>query len=197
MRERVLEREEERLGERVVAKLAPKVKRREEGRERKSLSAAKVERVVERELVERLRSGAYGDKPLNVEEGVWERVMRGLEMEKEREEGKGRVEVEEEEMEMEDGDVEFVSEEELGESDSELGDLEDWSEEEGLLDGSDEEEEGSGREDDQAEDIQKKLADKKRKRAPSQPRKPTKKLAKRKMEIEYEVNTPIREPAIA
>ncbi|GAB7365354.1 hypothetical protein MBLNU230_g6434t1 [Neophaeotheca triangularis] len=74
-----LAKEEERLGEKTVTKMAPKVRRREETRERKAEAAAKIERAIERELVERLRSGAYGDRPLNVEEGVWKKVMRGLE----------------------------------------------------------------------------------------------------------------------
>ena len=67
-------REDERLGEKIVPKLAPKVRRREETRERKAEAAAKLERAIERELIDRLRSGAYGDRPLNVEEGVWKKV---------------------------------------------------------------------------------------------------------------------------
>ncbi|KAL8945820.1 MAG: hypothetical protein Q9222_007692, partial [Ikaeria aurantiellina] len=77
IRTRKIAKEELRLGEKLVPKLAPKVRRREEGRERKAEAAAKVERAIERELVERLRSGAYGDRPLNVEEGIWKKVLRG------------------------------------------------------------------------------------------------------------------------
>ncbi|PYH66185.1 ribosome biosynthesis protein MAK16 [Aspergillus vadensis CBS 113365] len=65
IRMKKLAKEEERLGEKVVTKLAPKIRRREEARERKAESAAKIERAIERELIERLRSGAYGDRPLN------------------------------------------------------------------------------------------------------------------------------------
>ena len=79
IRSRRLAREEERLGEKVVPKLAPKVRRREATRERKAEAAAKVERAIERELIERLRSGAYGERPLNVEVGVWKKVLKGLE----------------------------------------------------------------------------------------------------------------------
>ncbi|KAH3240417.1 hypothetical protein KXW57_006084, partial [Aspergillus fumigatus] len=79
IRMRKIAKEEERLGEKIVPKLAPKIRRREETRERKAESAAKVERAIERELIERLRSGAYGDRPLNVEEGIWKKVLRGLE----------------------------------------------------------------------------------------------------------------------
>jgi protein MAK16 len=78
IRTRKLAREQERLGEKLVPKLAPKVRRREETRERKAEAAAKVERAIERVLVERLRSGAYGDRPLNVEPNVWKKVMKGL-----------------------------------------------------------------------------------------------------------------------
>merc|ERR1711981_1415726 len=62
-----------------MGRLAPKVRSREATRERKAEAAAKVDRAIERELIERLRSGAYGDRPLNVEEGVWKKVLRGLE----------------------------------------------------------------------------------------------------------------------
>lgn len=137
-------KEEARLGEKVTPKLAPKVRKREEARERKAERAAKVERAIERELIERLRSGAYGDKPLNVEEGMWRKVLRGLERSGEGtrdkdldegvEEGDGEEEVEgemEEERELENGDanVEYVSDIE-GESDDE--DVEDWRRDERL-----------------------------------------------------------------
>jgi protein MAK16 len=57
LRIKKLAKEEERLGEKLVPRLAPKVRRREEGRERKALAAAKVERSIERVLIDRLRSG--------------------------------------------------------------------------------------------------------------------------------------------
>lgn len=137
IRTRRIAKEEERLGEQVVSKLPPKVRRREATRERKAEAAAKLERAVERELLDRLRSGAYGDKPLNVEEGVWKKVLKGLERE-----GEGQrdvdlddgVEIEdEEELEEEaelkleeegEGKLEYVSDID-GESEDEDGDLED------------------------------------------------------------------------
>ena len=137
IRTRRLAKEEERLGERLVPKLAPKVRRREETRERRAQAAAKVERAIERELIERLRSGAYGDRPLNVEEGVWKKVLKGLEREgkgtRDEDLDEGIVDEEEEEMEEEleaelEGDesrnVEYVSD--LGSEDDELEDLEEW-----------------------------------------------------------------------
>ena len=131
IRSRQLAKEEERLGEKLVPKLAPKIRRREETRERKAEAAAKVERAIERELIERLRSGAYGDKPLNVEEGIWKKVLKGLEREGEgvRDEDldEGIEDEEECEQEVEEGleDVQYVSDIE-GEEEDDLGELEDW-----------------------------------------------------------------------
>ena len=56
--------------ERHYVGVKPKVKRREQTRERKALAAAKIEKAIEKELLERLKSGAYGDKPLNVDESI-------------------------------------------------------------------------------------------------------------------------------
>ncbi|KAJ5570190.1 uncharacterized protein N7459_009620 [Penicillium hispanicum] len=118
-------KEEDRLGEKIVPKLAPKIRRREETRERKAESAAKVERAIERELIERLRSGAYGDRPLNVEEGIWKKVLRGLERagDGQRDEDLDDGEEIEDEEEEGVGEVEYVSD--LDEEED-LEDLEDW-----------------------------------------------------------------------
>lgn len=134
IRTRRLAKEEERLGERIVPKLAPKIRRREETRERKAEAAAKVERAIERELIERLRSGAYGDRPLNVEEVVWKKVLRGLERggvgtrDEDLDEGIASEDEELQEKEMEQegvGEVEYVSD--LNDEDGEdFGDLEEW-----------------------------------------------------------------------
>ncbi|KAH3186356.1 hypothetical protein KXW84_000175 [Aspergillus fumigatus] len=125
IRMRKIAKEEERLGEKIVPKLAPKIRRREETRERKAESAAKVERAIERELIERLRSGAYGDRPLNVEEGIWKKVLRGLERtgEGERDEDLDDGEEIEDEEEEGVGEVEYVSD---LEDDEDLEDIEDW-----------------------------------------------------------------------
>lgn len=210
IRIRKLEKEDARLGERLVPRLAPKIRRREDTRERKALAAAKVERSIERVLLERLRSGAYGDRPVNVEPNVWKRVMRALEKEgqatrdEDLDEGIEEDEIENEyELENGVGDVEYVSDVE-GESDEELEDFEDWIGGQSPDEGSDDDESdgASESEDDDAdssasddlEAIGKKLQQK-RKRPTGPPPKPKKRSAKDskgpRREIEYEIE---REP---
>jgi len=213
-----LVKEEERLGETMVPKLAPKIRRREETRERKAEAAAKIERAIERELVERLRSGAYGDRPLNVEENVWKKVMRGLERTNEGlrdEDLDDGIEEEEEneyeqENELEEGeqDVEYVSDVEESDDEDDMEDFDDWlggqsgdeaaagtdeSGEEGADGASDEDEEDAG--DDDTAALKKKLDGLKRKRPSAAPPKARKKPAKGKgpkTNIEYEY---VQEPA--
>ncbi|MCJ1259205.1 hypothetical protein MMC24_007041 [Lignoscripta atroalba] len=205
IRTRRLVKEEERLGEKVVPKLAPKVRRREETRERKAEAAAKVERAIERELIERLRSGAYGDRPINVEEGVWKKVLRGLERggegvrDEDLDDGVEIEEENEEEREMEEeglGNIEYVSDVE-GEEESDLGDLEEWlggesGEEDGASvdddDDEDDEDSASSDEDSDEQDPKTKnpTAGTKRKRSAAPPPPKPKKKKGPRMEIEYE-----------
>lgn len=81
IRMRKIAKEEERLGEKTVAKLAPKIRHRERTRERKAEAAAQLERTIERQLLDRLRSGTYGHEPLNVSESIWKKVLTAMEHE--------------------------------------------------------------------------------------------------------------------
>ncbi|EXJ72080.1 uncharacterized protein A1O5_04584 [Cladophialophora psammophila CBS 110553] len=203
IRERNIAKEEVRIGEKNVPRLAPKVRRREETRERKAESAAKVEREIERELMERLTSGAYGDRPLNIEEGLWRKVLRGLER---REKGEELLdeELEEEENEEElEAEVEYISdlEESENEIEQEMEDFDDWldgespdEEDEDFSEesGEDEDESDDSDEDEDGEDA----LGKKRKRHTRQPPKPQKKPRGR-VEIEYEAEPPLKETILA
>ncbi|KAL7276810.1 Protein MAK16 [Rhizina undulata] len=197
---RRLAKEEERLGEKLVG-VKPKLKRREETRERKALAAAKLEKAIEKELVDRLRSGAYGDKPLNVEENIWKKVLRGLErggdaerdVDEDEEEEEQEWDEEEEEDEEGVGEVEYVSgDEELEEE--ELGDLEDWLEDSGASDFEEDEESDSEESDNESEEEAPKktvigkgkapAADEKKRKRGEAPQKPRKRGAR--IEVEYE-----------
>lgn len=159
IRMRKIAAEEERMGEKLVPKMAPKIRRREEARERKAEAAAKLERTIERELVERLRSGAYGDQPLNVSESIWRKVLNSMEKEgagkrdKDMDPGMESEQEGEEEDESEDNlekEVEYVSD--IEESDEELEDIEDW------LQSDDDAEDDDEEEDDDSEDSDEEAA---------------------------------------
>lgn len=218
LRSRRIAKEEARLGERIVPKMAPKIRKREETRERKAERAARVDKAIERELIERLRSGAYGDKPLNVEEKMWNRVLEGLERAgegtRDEELGEGieeEPEAEREEREREldlegQGNVEYVSDVE-GESE-EGEDMEDWPDQDEQPEEEEssqsEEEDGSeaGLEAEEGERLQSNLAGLKRKQAGASAVRPSKRRSVKgpKVGIEYEremENEPAIQPSLA
>ncbi|EJU03779.1 Mak16 protein [Dacryopinax primogenitus] len=182
-----------------------KLDRREARREAKALAAAHIERSIEKELLERLKSKAYGDAPLNVNENVWKQVLEGKrarEKEAEKELDGG--------LELEDDETEEEDEEEL-EAEMEEEELDDWGEHEfvedvsgdefdGISDLEDLDEDGEFVSDDEEEDSEVEAPRKptvdsilgKRKassaqKGPDKPKKPRKKGAR--VEIEYERET--------
>ncbi|CAK7905607.1 protein Mak16p [[Candida] anglica] len=150
--------------ERHYVGVKPKVKRREENRERKALAAAKIEKAIEKELLDRLKSGAYGDKPLNVDESIWKKVLGKVGEEDELDEDEEDEDLEDEELdeeESDEGEVEYVEDD----GDDELVDLEDlekWlddssaSESEDDDDEDDSDDEASGKRKSSAEDNKRK-----------------------------------------
>ena len=182
IRSRRIAAEQERLGERLVPKMAPKIRTRENARERKAESAAKLEKTIERELLKRLRSGNYGEQPLNVSETIWKKVLNAMEREGEAEGDEDMdsgIDSEDEDEAEDDLDkaVEYVSD--IEESEAELEDIEDW------LESEEEEDE----EDEDSDDSDADTADaKKRKRAKALKQKSAKRtkvdLNKRKEQTE-------------
>lgn len=195
-----------------------KTERRESTRERKALRAAHLEKSIETELLNRLKSGAYGDAPLNVNESVWESVLEGRRKKDAQTDGEG-LELADEESDEENeelldemereweeeegiGEREFVSDDE-DESDDDEDDIEDglYDSEGNSIDLEDSDEDGS--DEDDASDAGPSAGSKRRgpssstRRQQAPPGKKGRKGGKPKTEIEYEVETETRPLASA
>lgn len=155
-------------------KLVPlrrKIEKRERRKEEKALIAAKIDTAIEKELLERLKSGTYGEI-YNFPSHAFDKVMDEEVEEESESEKEGEEEEddeEEEEEEEEEGEVEYVAEEDFEESD--MSDLEDMDRLQG--DDSDDESESSSESSSDDQDVKKGKKLKARRKRP-------------RVEIEYE-----------
>lgn len=167
--------------ERHYVGVAPKVKRREENRERKALASAKIEKAIEKELLDRLKSGAYGDKPLNVDEKIWKKVMGKLEEENEDEE----LEDEELEEESDEGEVEYVADDADADYVS-VEDLQKWLADSDAEQSSDEESESESESGSESDNDGEPSKRRKKAKAP--------KSKRPRVEIEFEEERDVQQP---
>ena len=195
----------ERAGKKAkVVGINRKIEQREERREKKALVAAKIENTIQKELLERLAKGTYGDI-YNFPEVPYQQALEEVAEEEELEE-----ESESEEEEEESGMVEYVEDFEDDESmEDEMEDIEYYSDDdseeeddESEEDSESEDDSESDEDDDSEDDSEDDEGDVKRKpkRKPSKKKqKPAKKPRGTRVEIEYEEEEeePMQQSAVA